>query len=201
MSGGSDDDGVRARDAHIFEAYQRAAEYRERAELAPFVGNALSEDVASAEYHAAVIEYFSRLEPHLPERPEYWENVSLFPTPVGGDREPVVQALADCYGLSETDAVGVLDYIESDPAVPVEDPRGDVARGLRTLQRWRGRTTTVEQTHDDPREGVVTRQVTQPVYLPKRLTLRAHAVLNEAAASLGFGPESKTIEEWDEDPV
>jgi len=199
----TDGEGTPARDAHIFEAYKRAAEQRERVELAPFVpDHAIDERVAEAEYHAAVIEYFSRLEPHLPDRRHYWKEVELYPSPFQADRERVVQALADCYNLTETDAVAVLEDIETDPSLPEIDPDADeIARGLRSLQRWRGRTTRGERTREDPIEGEIRETVERPVYMPKSLSLRAHAVLNQAAASLGFGPESETIEEWADDPV
>lgn len=197
------DDGPTASDRLIIDAYERAAKHRERAELAPFVPDAtLDERVADAEYFASVIEYYSRLEPHLPDRPHYWSDIALMPRPVGSDRNDVVDALMDYYGLDAETALDTLNDLEQGPEFAPEQPDDDgTMHGLRSLQAWRSRTTTHEQVYEDVLEGkrVVSRDL--PQFLPRKHTLRVHTVLDEAASKLGFGPEGDIPEEWEKDPV
>src|SRR6056297_2610689 len=103
-------------DRLILDAYERAADHRERAELAPFVPDrVVNTEIATAEYFASVIEYYSRLEPHLPDRPHYWEKVALVPHPIDSTRNTVAEALMDYYNLDAESALDLLDKLENDP--------------------------------------------------------------------------------------
>lgn len=191
-----------ASDRLIIDAYERAAEHRERAALAPFVpDDVVDTDIAAAEYFAAVIEYYSRLEPHLPDRPHYWKQVPLIPDPVDSGRDQVVTALMDFYNVDHQTALQVLEYAEDDPSFPIDEPDDDVLHGLRSLQAWRSRTTRVRDVRDDVLDGAHVVERNLPQYLPRQHTLRVHTVLDEAAAKLGFGPEGEIPEEWEKDPV
>lgn len=189
-------------DRLILEAYERAAEHRERAELAPFVPDRIvNSEIASAEYFAAVIEYYSRLEPHLPDRPHYWKQVALVPQPVSSTKNRVVDALMDHYGLDFQTALDELEQIENDARYYPEPQGDDVMCGLRSLQAWRSRTTSQQRVYEDVLEGRQTVEREMPQYLPRKHTLRVHTVLDEAASDLGFGPEGNIPEEWDDDPI
>jgi hypothetical protein len=188
-------------DRLILDAYERAADHRERAELAPFVPDrVVNSEIATAEYFASVIEYYSRLEPHLPDRPHYWEKVALVPHPIGSDRNMVAEAVMDYYNLDAQTALDVLDQLENDPEYPVGST-DDTMRGLRSLQAWRSRTTTKPNVYNDVLEGRVVTTRELPQYLPRKHTLRVHTVLDQAASDLGFGPEGEIPEEWDKDPI
>ncbi|MBP1987235.1 hypothetical protein [Halolamina salifodinae] len=204
MSGPSSrDDDRTGSDRLIFNAYESAAEHRERAELAPFVPDrVVSTSIAEAEYFASVIEYYSRLEPHLPQRPHYWEQVSLFPNPVGSDRNQVVDALMDYYNVDAESALDCLKWMEQDPNYPIEarDDEG-IMHGLRSLQAWRSRTTRERQVYDDVLEGRTAVDRELPQYLPRKHTIRVHTVLDQAASKLGFGPEGDVPEEWEKEPI
>lgn len=196
-------DGPTGSDRLILDAYERAAEHRERAELAPFVpDNVVNTEIASAEYFASVIEYYSRLEPHLPDRPHYWKNVALMPNPAGSDRNKVVDALMDYYNVDFETALDCIEWMEEDPSFPI-DERDDeeIMHGLRSLQAWRSRTTRQQQVYDDVLEGRTTVERDLPQYLPRKHTLRVHTVLDEAASKLGFGPEGDIPEEWEKEPI
>jgi len=198
-----DKDGPTGSDRLILDAFERAAEHRERAELAPFVpDDVVNSEIASAEYFASVIEYYSRLEPHLPERPHYWKKVALIPSPVGSDRNAVVDALMDYYNLDAETALDFLDEVENDPRYPIEEQEDErIMKGLRSLQAWRSRTTHQRQVYDDVLDGRTTVDRELPQYLPRKHTLRVHTVLDEAASKLGFGPEGDIPEEWEKDPI
>jgi hypothetical protein len=201
-SDASDDDSQRGSARLILDAYVRAARHRERVEVAPFVPDArLDEQVAAAEYFAAVMEYYNRLEPHLVDRPAYWERAPLWTDPDdGGDREQLVEHFARYYHVDYQTALDVLDAVEADNRFPCRE-QDETVRGLQTLQLWRRRSTVDVERERDPYRGVVEREVERPEFLPPRLTLRAHTLLDEAASDLGFGPEGDVPEEWDRDPL
>lgn len=202
-SGAHEKENPTGSDRLILDAYERAAEHRERAELAPFVPDTVvNTEIAEAEYFASVIEYYSRLEPHLPERPHYWKDVSLMPHPIGSDRNQVVDAMMDYYNVDSSTALKCLKWMEDDDTFPI-DPVDDeeTMQGLRSLQAWRSRTTRETHVYEDVLEGRTSVERDLPQFLPRKHTLRVHTVLDEAASKLGFGPEGDIPEEWDKDPV
>lgn len=172
----------------VYESHQRAAEERERVSAAPMVpDHAINTKLAEVEYHAAVIEYFNRLKPHLPNRKEYWEDVPLWNEPLEGRRAQLARDLAEYYGVEEYQALSLLDTLEEGDHFPEYSPReGTTVCGLKNLVHWRGRTEMETVTRNDVLDGKVTETIERPMHLPRQVAMRAHDALDEAAADLGY---------------
>jgi hypothetical protein len=184
----SDDDGPASPRRMVLNAHEQAARERERVSAAPMVpDDVLDTRLAEVEYHAAVMEYFNRLKPHLPDRAEYWERVALWAEPLDGARQQLAKDFARYYGVEAHDVLDLLDALERNQNFPEIQPReDDTVRGLRNLTSWRGRTETVTRERHDVIDGTVTETVTRPKHLPRGAAMRAHDALDEAAAALGY---------------
>lgn len=172
----------------VYEAHKAAARERERVSAAPLVpDDVLDTQLAEVEYHAAVLEYFNRLKPHLPDRPEYWDRVPLWNEPLDGEREGIADAFAQYYGVETHHALALLDALERNENFPAIESRADeTVRGLKNLVHWRGRTQVESRTRHDVLDGDVTETVERPMHLPRQVAMRVHDALDEAAAELGY---------------
>jgi hypothetical protein len=143
--------------------------------------------VAEVEYHASLMEYFSLMAPHLPDRPAFWERVPLFADPVQGKREQMANLFAEYYGVDVKDGFELFDAIEENDAFPdIEAQDEEVVRGLKSLKHWRGRTRTETVERQSLTKGKVTETIERSEHLPLPVAMRVHDLLDEAAAELGF---------------
>lgn len=172
----------------VYEAHKQAAEERERVNAAPYVpDSAVNTQFAEVEYHAAVLEYFNRLKPHLPDRPEYWDRVPLWNEPLEGKRDELAGRFAEYYGVEKHQAIALFDALERNENFPAIQPRTDsTVRGLKNLVHWRGRTETETRTKNDVLAGEVRETVERPMHLPREVAMRAHDALDAAASDLGY---------------
>jgi hypothetical protein len=172
----------------LYEAHKRAAEERQRVSAAPILPDSmLDTQVVEIEYHAAVMEYFNRLKPHLPDRPEFWNRVPLWNDPPDGQRKEIAESMAEFYGIDTSRALGVLDMLEDNEQFPEVQPRTDeTVRGLKHLVHWRGKSTTEQVERHDVIDGSSVKLVERPIHLPRDVAMRVHDALDEAAAELGF---------------
>lgn len=172
----------------VYEAHKNAAKERERVNAAPYVpDDVINTQLAEVEYHAAIMEYFSRLKPHLPDRPEYWNDVALWNEPLQGRRAQIAESLARYYGIETYEVHSLLDALETSENWPDITERGDqTVRGLKNLVHWRSRTETEQQTRTDVIEGEVSETIVRPMHLPRDVAMRAHDALDEVAAELGY---------------
>lgn len=188
MSNNNDDEQQRRTPRRlVYEAYERAAQERERVSAAPMVPDAVIDtQLAEVEYHAAVMEYFNRLKPHLPKRKRFWEEIPLWNDPLDGRRAELAAALAEYYGVEQYQALGVLDTLEGEQFPEFQAREGETVCGLKNLVHWRGRTEPETVTRRDVIDGEITETIERPVHLPREVAMRAHDALDEAAAELGY---------------
>lgn len=180
----------------IYEAYSNCAQQRERVSVAPLVPDeVLDTKMNEVEYHGAIMEYFNRLSPHLPDRPHYWEKIELFSYPMDGAREELAEQLADYYSIDTKTALRVLDLMEhSEKLEEVDDSFSEInsnegdgtVRGLKSLKHWRNKTYTTTEEREDIIQGREVVEVTEQEYLPREVAMRIHDILDEAASKLGY---------------
>lgn len=172
----------------IFESHERAAAERERVSAAPMLPDSVIDtNMAEVEYHAAVLEYFNRLKPHLTKRRHYWDEVPLYNEPLDGKRDELADMLAKYYGVEQHQALAALDWLEDTEHFEGFYPReGATVCGLKNLVHWRDRTETQTVTRKDMIDGKVTETVVKPIHLPKSVAMRVHDALDKAAADLGY---------------
>lgn len=196
------DDDQRTPTKLIYEALEHAADERERVSAAPHVPDKVLNTVrCEIEYHAAVMEFFNRLKPHLPDRPDYWNNTPLWTEPMDGKKTRACEAVGDLYGLENHEVAELFEGLEASEEFPEIEPQDELVRGLRHLVHWRGRTETVERTTYDVIEGEDTVTVEQPIHLPQSIAMRVHDVLEDAAADLGYNVRpGKDIVQTELDP-
>lgn len=164
----------------IHESHRLCAEERSRVQAAHLLDE-IDETAVQMQYHAALMEYFSRLEPHLPDRREYWEDVPLFSEPVDGRREQLAEEIAEYTGCSISDAHDALDELRNDP-----DEWDEMVCGLKALRGWRTRSRTVEIEEHSIVDGRQVKTVERPQHLPVDVAMHVHDLLDEAAAELGY---------------
>lgn len=172
----------------VYQAHKAAAEERQRVNAAPYVSDdILDTQYIEVEYHAAIMEYFSRLKPHLPDRPEFWDEVPLYNEPLDGQRREIARDFAQYYGIEEHQALKLFDGLENNENFQAIQPQEDATvRGLKNLVHWRGRTEIVEETREDVIDGEVTEVIEKPLHLPRDVAMRVHDALDAAAADLGY---------------
>ena len=148
----------------IAQAQERCHEARRQfIEIENSIGTGDESRVAAAEFHNAVIEYFYALRPLKDENAvsSFWDSVLLW---------------------------------EEQVEVPREDGRGyefttEEVTGFDTLEQHAIRKQTVSQQHSTAL-GKRTELSEVPVRMSPAILLRASAKLDEAAARLGFKPET-----------
>lgn len=187
-SNSSDDEHSTTSSKLLYEAMRNAAEQRERAAVAPLVPDrVLSTRLANVEYHAAVMEYFNRLSPHLLRRPVFWDEVPLYSEPIDGVRDAIADAYARYYGITKTEALDLFDALEDHDEFPDIGSRQDeTVRGLRNLVHWRNRTESYTVESEDIIDGESVEEYERQQCLPREVAMTVHDKLDEAAASLGF---------------
>lgn len=182
----------------VYESYRNAAQQRERVTAAPLVpDHVLDTEITTVEYHAALMEYYSRLAPHLQERPYFNDRIPLFSRPMDGRREQLAKDIAEYYRVEVRDVLELLDEVEKrgtqdykpdeetfEPFEP--QPDEETVRGLRSLRHWRSRTTTDVIEEEHAIKGKTSRTVERAEYLPRDVAMRVHDVLDSAASALGY---------------